>query len=1084
MKKKIFLCVLVSLLIGAFILPAWALVDVEGPKYTFNETHINSFSRYVWDMATWHDRRAYVTGDTIYFYDGDQEVWRKWSNDNPTGERSFYHQIEFAYSKDDLWLVRTDFSSGVYTAVLERRAANAGAYVNGVEVASDSVSFAKRVKVIRLSSGEPALLIKSVDGKTYYLYRYTINREGIVRTATVTYVYGGTPYVPIDAIVAAYGKVHILAVEGSSTTTLASSPRRAVVLLWDIYSGDIDKLYSITVPSNWKIREGYVVYMGGVWVALGVSVSGESGTRVVLYHPLSGGDLVEWVSEPGFESFQAGSFGSGSAYIIGKKEDETSMLILAHEDPYNRGEKEISIYKGISVFKVLDAIAVGGANYVAGRYGRDVYLVTLGYPLGSGTFEVLGDFPIDGGGCRVTYFDRITASYTLDYPGRFVAIGIDEPTDLHYAEGKTGTVEFLLPQTSGSATTLFGVYSRLPVAMGGSYIGDLSIPIGCINRQTFPIPSLENVSPPVTDKNSGKVALSFSDSTGSSQPVYGAMVSLYVNGVFTGTYSIPDGVSTYTFPDINLPQPGVYVVSASVTFSMGGYEKTLPGGTATVEYVDMFRPTLQVPSVVSGTLTLTGTAPMGTIYVVVDGATLTHTEHSSPGPYSIDVNLSLGHHRIYTIVGYKGLWSEKSPVREVSVIPPKPALSGPPRVNTPTLTVDIDSVAGLLRVYVDGREEYRNDVDAGIKHIQITLSGEGTHTIKADIEVYRVRSDMSDPLVVVYERTALIPPQVWVPSTVDDDIFDVKITAEEGGTLHILIDGDEVNTGSIDAGVRSFTVQMPRARSIGEHTLSVYIEKEGKKSPEVSANFTRIPKMPKIEVEDRMPRGLATINVWVEVGGTLQISTGGVGLHTYQVKAGNNTIDVPFTNRGKVMVKANLIAPGGYVSKLAMKEIFVYDKVEVWIDKREYRINGQSGKMDVAPFIDPTVNRTLVPLRFILEGLGYEVKWDGNTRMITIIGEVYKEDGSTEERKVYMYMPEASAQMHGKYKVYPGSKLVRVEYEDGTVEDIDLTNYKGQNMGAPLIYQNRTFVPVRFISEIFGAKVLWDGDERKVEIQR
>ena len=1084
MKKRIFLVFLVFLLMGAFMLPAWALVDVEGPKYTFKETHLNSFSQYVWDMGVWHDRRAYVTGNSIYFYDGDTQVWYKSSSDNPTGRRAFYHQVEFAYSKDDLWLVRTDFSSGVYTAVLERRAANAGAYVDGVEVASAGVSFAKRVKLLRLSTGEPALLVKGVNGRTHYLYRYTINRSGIVRTATITYVEGGTPYVPVDAMTAAYGKVHILAVQGSSTTTLASSPRKAVVLVWDIYSGNIDKLYSITVPSTWSIKEGYIVYSGGVWVTLGVSASGESGTRVVLYHPMSGGDLEEWVSEEGFNSFQAGSFGYGYAYIVGKKEDGTSMLILAHEDPYNRGGKEISIYRGISIFNVLSANDISGANYIAGHYGRDVYYVTSDTPLGSGTFELLGYFPKDGSGCRVTYFDSITASYTLDFPDRFIAIGIDEPTDLKYAEGKTGTVEFLLPQTSGSATTLFGVYDRLPTAMGGSYIGDLDTPIGCINRQTFPVPSLENVTPPVTDKGSAKVALSFYDSTGSSQPVYGVMASLYVDGVLTGTYSIPDGVSTYTLSDINLPHPGTYTISASVTFAMGGYEKTLSAGTATVEYVDMFRPTLEVPSVASGTITLTGTAPMGTIYVVVDGATLTHTEHPSPGPYSIDVSLSLGHHRIYTIVEYKGLWSEKSPLREVSVIPPKPVITGPTRVNTPTLTVDVDSVAGLLRVYVDGRENYRSDVDSGIKHIKITLSGEGTHTITADIEVYRVRSDMSDPLVVVYERNALIPPQVEVSSTIDDDTFDVKITAEEGGTIHILIDGVEVNTGGIDVGVQSFTVQMPLARSIGKHTLSAYIEKEGKKSPEVSEDFTRIPKMPKIDIEERMPRGLSTINVWVEVGGTLQISTGGVGVHSYQVKAGDNTISVPFTDRGKVMVKANLIAPGGYVSKLAMKEIFVYDKVEVWIDKREYRINGQSGKMDVAPFIDPTVNRTLVPLRFILEGLGYEVKWDGDTRMITIIGEVYKEDGSTEERKVYMHMPKTSAQMHGKYKVYPGSKMVRVEYENGSVEDIDLTNYKGQNMGAPLIYQNRTFVPVRFISEIFGAKVLWDGEERKVEIQR
>ncbi|UZN23825.1 hypothetical protein GM182_07545 [bacterium 3DAC] len=140
--------------------------------------------------------------------------------------------------------------------------------------------------------------------------------------------------------------------------------------------------------------------------------------------------------------------------------------------------------------------------------------------------------------------------------------------------------------------------------------------------------------------------------------------------------------------------------------------------------------------------------------------------------------------------------------------------------------------------------------------------------------------------------------------------------------------------------------------------------------------------------------------------------------------------------------------------------------------------------MDVAPFIDPVVNRTVVPLRFVLEAMGFEVKWDSHTRTIRITGEIFADNGEKFTRSVYLYMPKSKPEMHGTYEVYPGSSKVKIEDEGKQAYMIDLKNYKGQNMGVPFIYQNRTFVPVRFISEIFGAKVFWDGAERKVTIER
>ncbi|MCL1877594.1 MAG: copper amine oxidase N-terminal domain-containing protein [Defluviitaleaceae bacterium] len=45
-----------------------------------------------------------------------------------------------------------------------------------------------------------------------------------------------------------------------------------------------------------------------------------------------------------------------------------------------------------------------------------------------------------------------------------------------------------------------------------------------------------------------------------------------------------------------------------------------------------------------------------------------------------------------------------------------------------------------------------------------------------------------------------------------------------------------------------------------------------------------------------------------------------------------------------------------------------------------------------------------------------------------------------------------------------------------------MINKNGALMGVPKIVNDRTFVPLRFISEFFGATVNWDERARSVEI--
>ena len=57
--------------------------------------------------------------------------------------------------------------------------------------------------------------------------------------------------------------------------------------------------------------------------------------------------------------------------------------------------------------------------------------------------------------------------------------------------------------------------------------------------------------------------------------------------------------------------------------------------------------------------------------------------------------------------------------------------------------------------------------------------------------------------------------------------------------------------------------------------------------------------------------------------------------------------------------------------------------VSMTIDQKEYTINGETHTMDVAPFIDAKASRTLVPVRFMAEAMGFEVtaqsRTDGTT---------------------------------------------------------------------------------------------------------
>lgn len=95
-------------------------------------------------------------------------------------------------------------------------------------------------------------------------------------------------------------------------------------------------------------------------------------------------------------------------------------------------------------------------------------------------------------------------------------------------------------------------------------------------------------------------------------------------------------------------------------------------------------------------------------------------------------------------------------------------------------------------------------------------------------------------------------------------------------------------------------------------------------------------------------------------------------------------------------------------------------------------------------------NRTMVPMRKIFEVVGAEVEWDGEERKIT---------ATTEEKIINLQINNTTASVQDK---------VTDEVTEITLD------------AAPVILNNRTLVPVRFIAESLEKQVGWDNENRCV----
>lgn len=128
------------------------------------------------------------------------------------------------------------------------------------------------------------------------------------------------------------------------------------------------------------------------------------------------------------------------------------------------------------------------------------------------------------------------------------------------------------------------------------------------------------------------------------------------------------------------------------------------------------------------------------------------------------------------------------------------------------------------------------------------------------------------------------------------------------------------------------------------------------------------------------------------------------------------------------------------------------NQIILTIGKKDASVFGKIKTNDVAPKI--INDRTMLPARFVAESLGAVVEWDGDKQLVTITGKNLK---TNEDVTILI--------------------TIGAEYA--------VVNGENVKLDSPAFIENdRTYTPIRFISENLGASVEWVEKDQKVIITK
>ncbi|MFD1953936.1 stalk domain-containing protein [Paenibacillus thailandensis] len=119
-------------------------------------------------------------------------------------------------------------------------------------------------------------------------------------------------------------------------------------------------------------------------------------------------------------------------------------------------------------------------------------------------------------------------------------------------------------------------------------------------------------------------------------------------------------------------------------------------------------------------------------------------------------------------------------------------------------------------------------------------------------------------------------------------------------------------------------------------------------------------------------------------------------------------------------------------------------KIEMTIGNKKATVGEKTYTLDAAPIV--LNGTTYVPIRFISDAMGGEVKWENSLKRITVLR---------------------------------GSKMVEMVIDK---KEINVNGALSETAVSPIVRNGRTLVPIRIVSENLGLKVGYDNNAKKVTI--
>ena len=531
----------------------------------------------------------------------------------------------------------------------------------------------------------------------------------------------------------------------------------------------------------------------------------------------------------------------------------------------------------------------------------------------------------------------------------------------------------------------------------------------------------------------------------------------YTVKLYTITDSMPVGLS-FTVTSSTISKPEVVLSSTSagqaskytVSFTTGASGQLLAG----IDKINVIFPIgTTMPSTISTNLITVNNIP--TTSVAVNGTTVTITVPITiPANNSVTVMISESAYIKNPVqaVGYTlfvNTSKEQSsiqsspyiisstPVTTISVTPPQfDGLNGFYKTQPKIAFSSVSAVDPNPTIYYF----FDNNPPVVFAGSQITAP-EGIHTLfyyAVDNQGHQEKNS------TVQFKVDTIPPQIVVIFPQDNSVLNSKTlvvsgTVDVGSTIKVngnaaMIDG----LGNFEASIEvlsspqiiNISATDPAGNS-SQKVLTVYLDTTPPNLTVVKpVMFQQVSKLPLI-IEGITEKGAkVTVN-----GDSAEVREDGV--FSYSL------LNLPEGQFAVIEVIAIDEAGNSTKKTVSVK----YSKsiiMKLQVGNKNALINNETYSLEAAPTI--TSGRTMVPLRFVGEAFGAEFAYDPVFKIIDI------NFGSD------------------KIKMQIGKKTAFI---NGIEIALDV---------APYIVNGRTLVPIRFISETFGAEVVWDGTTKTVTI--